>query len=238
MSEQLELLLELQRIDAELSELGRERDLLPVRIVELEERKRHTVADAESIEGELERAKKERRRLERDLEDHTAKITDLRSKQVVIKTNEEYAALNTEIEFVKREISTAEDAMLTLLEEVEQLSENATRAMEEAESATVQIDADISELTSEVAELDDSLAVKRDERKRIAMRVEGSLLRRYEGTMRSKDTALAYVVDGACSGCYKSLPPQTVIEVKRSTRFIECDGCGRILYWRRETDGG
>ena len=27
-------------------------------------------------------------------------------------------------------------------------------------------------------------------------------------------------------------------EVKRTTGFRECDGCGRILYWRRETDGG
>jgi predicted nucleic acid-binding Zn-ribbon protein len=239
MSEQLELLLELQRIDVTLGELGREREVLPARIAGLEERKGEVASAVESVESELEGAKKERLRLERDLEDQTAKITDLRSKQVVIKTNEEYAALNTEIEFMKREISNTEDAILKLLEETERLEGEATAAREEAGRSTAEIEGEIAKLRSELGEHDDALEVKRDERTRMAMRLDKVLLGRYERIMASKgDMALARLVDGACSGCYKSLPPQTVIEVKRATRFTECDGCGRLLYWRGEQDDG
>lgn len=239
MSEQLELLLELQRIDTELGELEREREILPAQIAELEERKGEVSSAAESREDELEGAKKERLRLERDLEDHTAKITDLRSKQVVIKTNEEYAALNTEIEFMKREISNTEDAILKLLEEIERLDGEAAAAREEAGRSTAEIEGEITKLRSELGEHDDALAVKRDERGRIAMRLDTALLGRYERLMASKgDMALARVIDGACSGCYKSLPQQMLIEVRRSTGFTECDGCGRLLYWRGESDDG
>jgi predicted nucleic acid-binding Zn-ribbon protein len=237
--DQLELLLQLQEIDSDVADLVRQSELLPVRIGEFEsERERVRSVQLEAALA-LEEAKKEHQHRERDLEDATIRINDLKSKQVVIKTNAEYAALTHEIEFASKGISDIEDGILRLLDEIEQLTaaaERATAGMAESESG---IDEGVKQLEARLVELNDALAVKRDERLRIAMRVDESLLRRYEGIMRSKgDCALVQVADGACSGCYKSLPPQTVIEVKRSSRFVECDGCGRILYWRRETDVG
>ena len=237
--EQLELLLELQEIDADLADMSRQGELLPVRIDELESERARVRAVQQEKEHALEEAKKERRQREHELEDATVRINELKAKQIVIRTNEEYAALTHEIGFAKQDISDLEDGVLKLLEETEELSEDAERAGAEAVEAERTIDESVGELRASLNELNDALAVRKDERLRIAMRVEESLLRWYEGILRSKgDCALAQVVDGACSGCYKSLPPQTVIEVKRATRFTECDGCGRLLYWRREKDVG
>ena len=239
MLEQLELLLELQEIDADLADLSRQGELLPVRIDEFESERARVRAVQQEKEHALEEAKKERQHREHELEDATLRINELKAKQIVIRTNEEYAALTHEIGFAKQDISDLEDGVLKLLEETEELSQDAKRAGAEAVEAERTIDESVSELRARLEELNDALAVRRDERLRIAMRVDESLLRRYEGILRSKgDCALAQVVDGACSGCYKSLPPQTVIEVKRGTRFTECDGCGRLLYWRREKDVG
>ncbi len=239
MLEQLELLLELQGVDSELFELTRERESLPGRIESLAAVRERVRSESAEKESALEDAKKERLRKERELEDVGAKVADLKSKQLVIKTNEEYAALTHEIEFRQREISDTEDAILRLLEDIERLTTEVEEARAAADEATAQMDREIAELRSKLEELDDAIAVKRDERLRIAMRVDGSVLRRYEGILHSKgDSALARIVDGACSGCYKNLPPQTVIEVKRGNGFVECDGCGRILYWSRETELG
>ena len=239
MLEQLELLLELQKIDTDLADMSRQGELLPARIDELESERARARAAHQDRELVQEEAKKARQHKERELEDATARINDLEAKQLVIKTNEEYAALTHEIGFAKQDISDLEDAILQLLEETEQLAADAEQADAEAAEVERDIDRNVSELRARLDELNDALAVRKDERLRIAMRIDEPALRRYESILRSTgDCALARVVDGACSGCYKSLPPQTVIEVKRATVFTECDGCGRLLYWRRETDVG
>jgi predicted nucleic acid-binding Zn-ribbon protein len=237
--EQLELLLQLQEIDLDLADLVRQSELLPVRIGEFESEKERIRNAQKEREDELAEAKKARQHKERELEDATIRINDLKAKQLAIKTNAEYAALTHEIEFAGQEISDIEDSILKLLEEVERMSEETEKAGSEADEAVRAIDEQVGELKSKLDEFADALAIRKDERLRVAMRVEEAALRRYEGILRSKgDCAIAEVVDGACSGCYKSLPPQTVIEVKRAGGFTECDGCGRILYWRREADVG
>lgn len=239
MFEQLELLLQLQEIDSDVADLVRQSELLPVRIDEFESEKERVRSAQQEAALALEEVKKDHQHRERELEDATIRINDLKSKQLVIKTNAEYAALTHEIGFASQGISDIEDGILKLMERIEQLTADAERTGTEAAESERVVDESVKELQARLGELNDALAVKRDERLRIATRVDDSLLSRYEGIMRSKgDRALVQVADGACSGCYKSLPPQTVIEVKRSSRFIECDGCGRILYWLRETDVG
>ena len=113
------------------------------------------------------------------------------------------------------------------------------RSIGAAASGERDLDARASALRSELSRLDDAVAVKRDERLRVATRVDSSSLERYDRILASKgDAALARIVDGACSGCRIKLPPQLVIEVKRSDRIIECQSCGRILFWRREAEDG
>jgi predicted nucleic acid-binding Zn-ribbon protein len=237
--EEVELLLQLQSVDMELADLEDEREHLPGEIESLAKEKQRSHDELVERESALEEARKARARRERDLEDATAKINDLRSKQIVIKTNAEYAALTHEIDFMKKEISDIEESILTLLEEIESATADVEQVRERATQADAQADEKIRELRVKVAELDDQIAVKKDERLRISKRVDKPLLTRYDRILASKgDCAVVNVSDGACSGCYKSLPPQTVLEVKRARDLIECDGCGRILYWSLETDSG
>ena len=239
MLEQLELLLELQKKDIDLADMLRQGELLPVRIDELKSERESVRAAHQVKELALAEAMKERQHREHELEDATIRINDLKAKQLLIKTNAEYAALTHEIAFAQQGISDLEDGILKLLEETEEMAAGLELAGTELSEVERGIDKSVSELRTKLDELNDVLVVRKDERQRIAMRVDEPLLRRYEGIFRSKgDCALAYVENGACSGCYMSLPPQTIIEVKRTTGFRECDGCGRILYWRRETDGG
>lgn len=240
MLDQLELLLQLQEIDSDIADLVRQSELIPVRIGEFESERERVRSAHEEASSALDEAKKDHQHREHELEDATIRINDLKGKQLVIKTNAEYAALTHEIGFASQGISDIEDGILKLLEEMEQLSADAEQATAKLTETERGIDEKIKELEGKLGELSDALAIRKDERLRIATRVDDSTLRRYEGIMRSKgDIALVQVADGgACSGCYKSLPPQTVIEVKRESRFIECDGCGRILYWRQEKDVG
>jgi predicted nucleic acid-binding Zn-ribbon protein len=237
--EQLELLLSLQTIDTELSDRLAEAESIPARIAELEGRKEQMDAEVDRGKHELEKAAKERQRLERELEHMAAKLSDLRSRELSIKTNEEYAALQHEIEFMKSGISETEDETLQLLEDIERLTNELAESRSAADGQRAEVDKKIEELASELARLDEAVAIKRDERARIAMRVDRAILTRYERIIASKgDVAVAPIIDGACGGCYVKLPPQRIIEVRRSNEFVECEGCGRILYWKTEASVG
>ena len=239
MLEQLELLLDLSRIDSELQDLGREHEALPSRIAELEDERARLKSEVADKAARFDELSKDRQRLERDLDDLGARLSDLESKRLAIKTNEEYAALSHEIDFTRADISKKEDAILDLLEQAEETKtelDEATRGSEEAERS---IDERVARLSEELRSLDDAVAVKRDERLRVAMRVNRATLASYERILESKgDSAVARISEGACSGCYVQLPPQTVIEIRRADTLIECQSCGRILVWVREREDG
>ena len=235
MQEKLELLVELSRIDDRLQDLHVERESLPGDIARLESEKEELRKGIADREKQIESSTLERSRLELDLEDQSAKLKKLESKRIEIKTNEEYAALSLEIEHTRQQISEAEDAMLRRMEESEEASSGLDEARREADVAIEELDGQVSELRAELERLDDAIAVKRDERLRLSKRIDEQTLRRYDRILSSKgDSALASVSGGVCSGCRIKLPPQMVIEVKRSDKLIECQSCGRILHWEKE----
>lgn len=232
MRESLGLLLELQGVDERLRELEGRAASLPSKLEALENEKVAVREQIENGERELEESTKRKQKLDHELEDEGARLADLLSKQLAIKTNEEYAALQHEIDFARRSMSEKEDEILLLLEEIETLGKNLDEARGAAEERGKEIDASVSELRGRVEEIEGAAAVKRDERLRISKRIGKPILDRYERILESKgDAAVAIIVDGACGGCFKRLPPQTLVEVKRSDRLMECQGCGRILCW-------
>ncbi|MBD3347664.1 MAG: hypothetical protein GF400_00520 [Candidatus Eisenbacteria bacterium] len=235
MREQLELLIELSRIDEGLQELELERESLPSEIAKLEARKQDLRDSIAEREKQLEETARERALQERELEKLSSRLEAEKARRLEIKTNEEYAALSLEIEQTSTRISEAEDTILRALETAEQASSGLAEARREADREIADLDASAAELAAELGRLDDALAVKRDERLRLSKRIDGGVLGRYERILLSKgDSAVAVVSDGICSGCRIKLPPQTVIEVRRRDELIECQSCGRILLWKPE----
>jgi predicted nucleic acid-binding Zn-ribbon protein len=75
------------------------------------------------------------------------------------------------------------------------------------------------------------LETARSERREIVKTVPADLLASYDFISRNKQgIALAEVTGEACSGCYISLPPQLINEIRRGDKIIRCTSCARILY--------
>ncbi|MBI5868870.1 MAG: bifunctional (p)ppGpp synthetase/guanosine-3',5'-bis(diphosphate) 3'-pyrophosphohydrolase, partial [candidate division Zixibacteria bacterium] len=69
----------------------------------------------------------------------------------------------------------------------------------------------------------------------VLVRLEAPLVAIYERVRKGKGSgAVVAVKNKACSGCFKTLPPQLVQEIRRAERIITCDSCGRILIWSEE----
>lgn len=239
MQEEMDRLLELARIDEDLAEMKESSAHLPEEAGRLEAKKEALAEAVREKEAELEDLSKRRRHEERDLEDLKAKLEVLKKRQLEIKTNEEYAALVQEIKYAERNISETEDRILEMLEQAEALEGAIGEAREEMERSIEGIETELKDVRQRIREVEERLEVRADERKRVAMHIDPSVLDRYNRILASKgDSAMASIEGETCSGCYVKLPPQTVIEVKKTKRIIECESCGRILCWVPEGSDG
>jgi predicted nucleic acid-binding Zn-ribbon protein len=78
-------------------------------------------------------------------------------------------------------------------------------------------------------ELAERIAKLREERDTAAARLEVRLLARYEKIATRRRPAVTMVVAEICQGCRVGIPPQTVIELRRSEDPIPCPNCARLL---------
>lgn len=230
MENRLRLLYGLQRVDSSLDELHELKGDLPHLVEVLENR----VQDREQLRKTLETTIKKSvvRRDEIDLEIVTTKekIEKYKEQQFQIKTNKQYDALT-------REIDTAQ-ARITALEKEMDSVEGATHtAKMDLEALTPELEELKKELKERQTELDhvnkeheDEELKLKHEREKLAVRIEKNDLRLYERIRKALGgKAVVPVRRNACGGCFKRVPPQVAVELRKNAKLMTCEHCGRLL---------
>jgi len=232
MSNAVELLLKLQGVDYQLGELERSKDYLPDMIRTLEGDIAQAATAVAEARDQLEANRLESKRLELRVKDKTFELERLQKQMLVIKTNKEYDALAREIEHVKADIAASEEGILLALERIETLEKEVQAKNAHREEIAARNGVQLASIKSEMESVGSKVKIKEDERRNIVVRLEESMVAVYERVRRGKGAgAVVFVRNKACSGCYKTLPPQLIQEIRRAERLITCDSCGRILIW-------
>ncbi len=224
------MLYQLQQVDASLDELHELKGDLPGVVSRLEQE----LGQREQAKKDLEALVKQSTigRDQTDLEIVTQKelIEKYKAQQFQVKTNKQYDALTREIEHAQSKITQLEKDMETT-------EGKAVVAKHDLESVTPQIEELKRELTDRRAELDrvtreheeEELRLRHD-REKLVVRISKQDLHTYERIRGAKNgKAIVAVRRGACGGCYKRVPPQTVLELRKHNRVLTCEHCGRIL---------
>jgi predicted nucleic acid-binding Zn-ribbon protein len=235
MQNDLEMLLKLQNIDYDLEELDRSREYLPDMINNLKKEMEEISRTLKESEDRLTQQVLQRKKLELDIEEINSELTKLQKQMRDIKTNREYDALVTEIANRKTKISESEEELLKTLAEIDELQDK----VKEYKERVVEVDKNnrvqLESLGKEMDSIGTKIKQKQDERRNISVRINKLMLATYERVKKVKGgAAVVAVKKRACSGCYKSLPPQKIQEIKKGENLISCDSCGRILIWTDE----
>lgn len=230
MQESLRALLELQKTDQDLHELEQFKVDIPNQL----ETMKTVQSEAESRLGDqetkVEDIDKDRRRHERDLQAAQEQVKKYQGQLYSVKTNKEYDALQMEIQAQKNRISELEDAILQLISEAEAEQETLGTMRGETETLVERFGEERTALESRLSAVDEDVAVKMDERKRMAMRVENRVLKVYDRIRRNlRGMTVVPVKKGACSGCFYVIPLQVVMQIRQGHRLVSCESCGRIL---------
>ena len=75
----------------------------------------------------------------------------------------------------------------------------------------------------------DEINALRAARQEVSSQLSEELLKRYNHIRTAHDDAVVKVRKGACNGCYRAIPPQTLVEMRRFEQLFTCEHCGRLL---------
>ena len=236
MDQQLQVLINVQALDTKIAALESEQARLPRQIEAVQAAVAQARDGVQTLKGRLDQNKKDTRAKEKDLEDAQVKRQKSEARLYEVKTNKEYSAVLVEIEEIKQEKAKIEEEVLSLMEMQERLAmeiRDAEASLKTGEAQGREEEAQIRQrLTAVEAELDGL----RGERESLSRDLPKDLLADYEKLLRPRGgLAVARVlpVDGGsiCGGCRMTLTPQCLQEVKQQSALLNCESCGRFLYW-------
>jgi predicted nucleic acid-binding Zn-ribbon protein len=237
MNPDIHLVIKLQELDDKIAELEKEVASLPKHIAEIEKSLEAHLRRLEADRAALAANQKERRRLETDIQVHQQKASKLKDQMLSAKTNEQYRAFQNEIAYEEQEIRKAEDRILDLMAESEPLEANAKKTEAALAEEKRQVEAEKQRVRQRTAEDEKQLAELRSERKAAAAELKPVLLSLYERIRKKwRGSAVAEVVESRCTGCNIALRPQFVQEVKRGDQVLQCESCGRLLFYSPPVD--
>ena len=236
MDQQLQVLINVQALDTKIAALESEQARLPRQIEAVQANVAQARDGVQTLKGRLDQNKKDTRAKEKDLEDAQVKRQKSEARLYEVKTNKEYSAVLVEIEEIKQEKAKIEEEVLSLMEMQERLAmeiRNAEASLKTGESQGREEEAQIRQ---RLAAVEAELQGLKGERESLSRDLPKDLLADYEKLLRPRGgLAVARVlpVDGGsiCGGCRMTLTPQCLQEVKQQSALLNCESCGRFLYW-------
>lgn len=237
MNADLERLIQIQKLDAEILRKTRLLESLPKEVQHLSAELESARNGLKSFDAQVEADKKARRDLEREVEVVRDQIAKDKGKLASVKTNVEYRAMLKELENFEKKISEIEDRQLEVMEKLEG-AQNSRKAVEEkVKEEETRVKAAIAEKDGAIAELKKRMDVLLGERALIVKGVSGGILSSYERTLKARDgVGVTKILDKLCSGCNQMVPPQLYYQIKSSDDIYKCPHCSRYLYFEPEEE--
>ena len=231
MNADLEKLVRLHRVEADLKRTETELAEVPRLRKEIEDRLAGDRARLDAAKAALEASLKARKLNEAAVQDLEGKRSKYKGQLMEVKTNKEYTAVLHEIEGVERDIKGREDVILEEMERAETLALAVKR--EEADFKAVETEAkrEGKELDVRVARLEEEAGRLRKERDAVAASVPEDALDLYARVAKQRGTGVAEAREGMCQACHVRMRLQIWVEVKKNDQLFQCESCSRVLFY-------
>lgn len=231
MNPDLEKLVQLQRVDAELRRVETALAEVPRQQAEGEGRVAEERRRLEQAREGLAESQKSRRQQEGELQDLETKRSRYKGQLMEVKTNKEYTAMLHEIEGVERDIKAREDEILLEMERAETLAADVKREEGLFKAAEERQRAEVRALEERSAALEVEREQLRSDREAVATALAEELIELYGRVARLRGSAVAEARDEMCQVCHVKLRPQMYVDLKHNDDIVQCPACNRILYF-------
>lgn len=229
MEQTIRALYRLQQIDLELDDLEAGSGDLPGEITQLESRLAELISQMADYESQLSIVRQERNEGNLELQQLRSRTLELNERLRNVRNNKEYDATTTEIESAEQRTQDLNSALASL-DHREAEAMRGRQTVEKGIEETKKLLDDKKETLDSILESSsDEVVELRDQRQNTVKDIPGELLERYTYVRTAHNDAVVKVRKGACSGCYRAITPQTLVEMRRNEQVFFCEHCGRIL---------
>lgn len=230
-SDKLDALFELQKIDSEIDRIRTIRGELPLEVQDLED-------ELSGLDTRITKMKEEIKELDNEIadrkissKDSEAAIIKYKERQNNVRNNREYESLTKEIEFQELEIKLHDKRSKETKLKIESKKELLTEAQDRMTMRSGDLDQKRKELDDIISE------TQKDEDKLMSssgvakQKIEERLVKAYNRLRENAKNGLAVVqvIRGACGGCFNKIPPQRQLDIVTKKKILVCEHCGRIL---------
>jgi len=237
LKEEIFKLIKLQAIDSEIA--GFDKAIAKNQAI-IAGREQAIVKKQESIaahRAKIELLNQKQRETKVEHDDAGARVKDRQNKMMQVQTSREHQALLKEIEENKKTLKESEDRILQFIEQIEQLEQEVANLENLCSGEQELLTEEIANVDKEVQRIEQSKKNVVSQRDTEAAELEGPYLKRYTMLLSKRDGLAVVPINGSvCQGCFMSLPPQQVNEVRKADKLNLCPTCQRILYYREEEE--
>ena len=228
----LQQLLELHAVDQQILEAERELHRSEEQLGSTEDSLAGLTAKLERVSSELERRRGEARSSEGAADAKRDTLYRIRNRVDRSQNERQYSAASLEFDLVKQDLRSLEDRALEklqLVEDLEARQKDLTAQLQEANSAA---GPQREETEKRREEVERELAIERDRRNNLAVRLESGALGLYDRIRAGRsEVALApLTAETVCGHCFTAVTIQQEMEIKSLAALVCCEGCGVILY--------
>jgi len=235
MNPTVEALLVLQERDVRVAHLTAELESLPEQIASAERELAARAAKFDELKNRTRQIEADRKKLDLDVQAKQAAIARYKSQQQQTRKNEEFAALNHEIEHSEKEITALEDSELELMEAYDKGLAVVAEGQKELLQFQEKSKQKKGDLEKRIAAVSVELTASKEKQAAAEQTVPEDALAKYRRILKSKkDVAVVPIRGGACEGCHMKLTSQTVISARGGEGLTSCENCGRLVYWLDE----
>ena len=164
-----------------------------------------------------------------------SKIAQQKTKQLEVKRNEEYQALEKEIASLQEKMSIHEEEQLEILMKIDDSRETMTLAEGKHTERANSLERQLAELDEREKFLQDEIAGLKEEIKEACEEMDSGFLSGYERVKKvvRRPPYVVPVEDQKCSGCNLRVSNDVVSSILVEEKLTSCDQCGRIVYVER-----
>ncbi|OIN96066.1 hypothetical protein AUJ66_07470 [Candidatus Desantisbacteria bacterium CG1_02_38_46] len=231
MNEQLQLLINLQKIDSQIRSEEKLIKEITEKINRFEEEIKFKEGELKEEKDELTARERELRSKERSLEDANLHLQRCRDRVYMVKSNKELAAIDEEIEKVKKEKSLLEDENLVLMEAIEELSPRIKAKEKSLEEEKKKLSEEKGNCEGVLKQANEKLSLFLKHREEAIGKIDRVLLSEYQKLYKNRGGfAVVAMENDVCQSCNMTISAQLRNKIKKNEEIIRCENCARILY--------
>lgn len=233
--EDIQHLIRIVEKDREIKNRRKLIDGVPARVKAIDKELARMDEDLAATSSALEKLEREKSQIAKLIESQKAELERKKAEQRQVRTNKEFQALLSEMQYIHSQIDKEEERILVILDEAEERKKTVKAIADRIDRQKNALVEERDALLRRQKESEEALRVLEDEKLRILPHLSNEVRRLYERILNAKgDSGAANIVMDICQGCYSRVPPQTAHEVRRNNEIMTCETCGRILVFFEE----